>query len=119
MLSKDQIVEAASRTNFELVDVPELGGEVGIKMMTGFERDQFERAVLDKKNDDGSFDLRGMRAHLAVLTLCDGNGKLLFTADDMAVVNRLSALALDKIADKAVDFNKLSKEDIKEELQKN
>lgn len=102
----------------EAVKVPEWGGEVFVKMMTGAERDVFEQAMIDSRGSDKKANLQNIRARLAVLTICNEAGERLFTDAQVAALGKKSAAALDRIFEKAQKLNRIGKEDV-EELSKN
>ncbi len=93
------------------VSVPEWGGEVFIRTMTGGERDQFEASWRQNRTDD-------IRARLAVATLCDEDGHLLFTAADVPGISAKSSKALDRIFAASTAHSGLTDKDV-EELRKN
>ena len=61
----------------EVVDVPEWGGTVGLRVMSGAERERFEAVHLAGGNK------ADVRARLVVLTACDGDGNPLFGEGDV------------------------------------
>ena len=101
------------------------GEFVYVKQMTGHERDNFEQSLL-KKNKDNKGTVIGyeqatedFRAKLAVVTVCDEDGKLLFFPEDYVLLSRnMSAKRLEIIINAAQKLNAISEED-KEELVKN
>jgi len=109
------------KEDLEIVEVDLGKGEcVFIRQMTGFERDLFERSIIEMK-DDGKVERKtdAFRAKLAVCTVCDDKGKLLFKPADITVLNRsMSAARLEKIVEVAQRLNKITDDD-KEELAKN
>lgn len=116
-LSKDAIL-TADDMRIEAVAVPEWGGTVFVRSLSGTERDSFEAAILQRNGSDTSVNYRNMRARLAVLALCDRDGNRLFTDGDMAAVGSKSAAALQRVFDAASRLNGLSKDDV-DELAKN
>lgn len=113
MLSREQILSAADITT-ETVNVPEWGGQVAIKAMSGAERDAFEQSIAA----DGKVDLVNIRAKLCALTIVDEKGNRLFADADFLVLGAKSAKALDRIFAKAQKLSGISKDDIKE-MEKN
>ncbi len=96
-----------------------------VRQMTGRERDSFEqslrREVKDTKGVITGFDvaLNDFRAKLAVSTVCDEEGKLIFLKDDYSLLSQnMSAAKLEKIVNVAQKLNAISEED-KEALVKN
>ena len=107
---------AANDLPTETVDVPEWGGDVTVRTMTGRERDEFEAEILKRpKAADGSIaDLRGLKVHLVIRTVVDESGAPLFTDEDGEALNGKSAAALNRIADVAQRLNGLTKKDVDE-----
>lgn len=93
------------------VTIPEWGGTVFVRTMTAGQRDRFEQSVTDSPGVD-------FRARLAVLTVCDEDGKLLFSESDVALLTLRSARALSRIFSVAVKLNGITSDDV-EELEKN
>ena len=117
-LSRDEIL---SRTDFksEDVEVPEWGGTVVVKAMTGSERDAFEASILETRKGGSTVKLDNIRAKLVAKTAIDPETKKpLFTSADIEVLGSKSAAALDRIFGVAQRLSKLSDSDIKE-LEKN
>jgi ABC-type ATPase involved in cell division len=101
------------------------GEFVFVRQMTGRERDNFEQSLIkEKKNAKGevvSYDraLGDFRAKLAVVTVCDEEGKALFLPDDYSLLSQnMSAKRLEIIVNAAQKLNAISEED-KEALVKN
>jgi len=114
MLNRESILQTNDLPS-ELVSVPEWGGEVYVRTLTGTERDAFEQALSGKKNKP---NLDNVRARFAVLTICDENGKRLFSDGDVKALGEKSASALDRVFEVASRLNGFSSEDA-EELAKN
>ena len=89
----------------EEVQIPEWGGSVLVRTMTGSERDAFESEHLKNPHKD-------LRARLAVATCCDEQGNLLFTAPDVESLAKKSAAALDRIFEVSARLSGLSKKDV-------
>jgi len=97
------------------INIPEWGGDVYIRTMSGSERDSWElhaEAQLDKTNSVN------VRAKLASLTLCDEKGKRLFSDNQLAALGKKSGKALDRVYSASLKLNKVTDADIKE-LEKN
>lgn len=84
------------------VDVPEWGGTVYVRAMTGYERDAFELAML---GPDGKADKRNFRGRLAAACLCDTNGHALFEPRQAAELGATHAAALSRVFDVAAELN--------------
>jgi hypothetical protein len=123
MLTKESIFGANDIT-IEKVEIPEWGGNVFVKTMTGRERDAYEESCIPE--DDGEktdskqreTNFTNIRARMACMTICDENGKRLFTMDDAQELGEKSASGLDRIFTVATELNKISAADV-EELAKN
>lgn len=100
----------------ELVEVPEWGGSVYVRTMTAGERDRFEAEHRRRGESGDAYE--DIRARLAVSTVCDESGALLFTPADVPAISRKSAKALDRIFAAAQRLNGLSSQDV-EDLRKN
>lgn len=96
------------------LDVPEWGGTVHVRTMTGAERDAFELSVTKSKQKDGTFDIRGLKARLVALTLCDDEGSRLFGDDALDALNGKSAKVIDRLFEEAQRLNGLGKEAVEE-----
>jgi hypothetical protein len=102
------------------------GGDfVFVTQMTGRERDNFEQSLIkklrDKKGTVTGFEqvTEDFRAKLAVCTVCDEQGVLIFQPNDWSTLSQnISAARLEKIVNAAQKLNAISEED-KENLVKN
>jgi len=117
-LTRDEILAAGRKLKQEAVEVPELGGSVLVREMTGAERDGWEASVLDTSGPDPKPNLENTRAKLLVRTIVDEQGKRLFTDDEIDLVGALSAGALDRLFAVAARLSRISAADV-EELTKN
>jgi hypothetical protein len=114
MLTKDAIF-AADDLPREKVSVPEWGGHVYVRSMTGTERDAFEESI----NAGGELkNFANFRARLAVLTVVDAEGKRLFDDKDVKALGKKSAAALTRVFNAATKLSGLSTADVAE-LAKN
>jgi len=104
VLSKDAIKQA---TDFktEKVSVPEWGGDVYLKTLSGTERDAFEEGYAEQK-------MKNFRARFLVLTLCDENGDRMFSDDEAADLGGKSAVVLNRLFDAAWALNAFRTEDV-------
>ncbi len=117
LLTRDEILQAQYLPT-EQVHVPEWGGDVLVRALTGAERDAFEQSIVDQRGKDTRMNLRNIRAKLVALTVVDGDGKRLFSDADAKLLGQKSASALDKIFEVAQRLSGLRDEDV-EELAKN
>lgn len=115
-LSKAEILSANDLPS-EDVDVPEWGGVVRIRTMSGTERDAMEQSLL---GPDGkpTRNTRGLRARVVALTAIDEEGNRLFTEGEAEQLGTKSAAALSRLFDAAAKLNGLTSSDV-EQLAKN
>lgn len=113
-LTKDQI-KAAQDTKTEEVEVPEWGGTVIIKTMTGKSRDALEMSMV-KAN--GQQDRSNIRARFVVASAVDDKGKPLFEDADIEWLGQKSAAALDRCFAVSQRLNHITDGDV-EDLAKN
>ncbi len=107
---------AVSDIQIELVNVPEWGGDVYVKSMTGSERDQYEADMVTSKKagEERVIDMSDLRAKLCSMTICDKNGNRLFTEKDVRSLTKKSAAALQRIFKVAQRLSGIGDEDVKE-----
>lgn len=96
------------------VDCPEWGGEVGIKAMSGTERDTFEQSMYKREGKKIEAVTDNIRARLVCMTAVDGNGDRLFTDAQLKELGEKSAAALDRCFDAAKDLNGMFDGDVEE-----
>jgi len=112
-LTREQILQADDRKVVP-VNTPEWGGQVFVRSMTADERDEYEQDRAEAKGDDADKNLKGVRASLVARTLCDEQGDLLFTEDDVAALGKKSAKAMSRVFNAAAKLNLLTDSDIAE-----
>ena len=110
MLTADQILEIDDQ-NFKKVSVQKWGGHVYIKVMSAADRDEFEQKII-KAQGDGF--LKHLRATFLQMCLCNKNGKLLFTKDQIEQLSQKSSEVIDKLWVIARAHNAVSDDDINE-----
>ena len=97
----------------EEVPVPEWGGSVWVRTLTGTERAEFElanvRARKAAKDEDAWFKDYGVR--LLALALCDEAGVALVPAGSVSVLAGKSSLVLDRLVGVAARMNGLGARD--------
>lgn len=112
-LGKADILEA-SDLQYEDVAVPEWGGVVRVRGLTGRERDAFEAAVASAKGKDVRLNLQNVRARLVALSVVDGDGARLFDERDIGALGEKSAQALERVFLAAMRLSGLTPTDVKE-----
>ena len=117
LLGKDAIL-AADDIRTERVPIPEWGGEVMVRGLTGRQRDQWEAGMQVRRGKRFEPDMRDFRARLVILCVVDETGTLVFHEGDIDALSNKSGSALDKIYDAAARLSGISEEDV-ESLTKN
>jgi hypothetical protein len=100
------------------VDVPQLGGQVFLRVMSGTERDAFESESYKVNGKSVELNRANFRARLLVKCLADEAGVRMLADDDAAALGKLPADLLDVLATKASAINGMSAKDC-EDLAKN
>lgn len=118
MLTRDEILRVID-VRTEVVDVPEWGGSLTVRGMTGRERDQYESAMLvaDRKGNL-KMDMANARARIVAICAVDTDGSPLFTKDDVFLLSTKSSAALDRVYGVAAALSGIGDRDL-EELVKN
>ena len=102
-LSKSSILAANDTKISEEIKVPEWGGEVFVKTLSGTERDIFEDAYSQNK-------MKAFRARFLVLTLCDDKGERLFGDNEVDALGKKSSVVINRLFDKAWAHNAFTSE---------
>jgi len=111
MLTKDRLLSFCFR-RVEKIEVPMAGGHVFVRAMSTQERDEHE--LFSMKNDSNS----GSRVMMILNTACDEKGELIFSADDIPMIEKMDIAVSQPIYAKAIDMAYFTEEDV-EELEKN
>ena len=117
ILSRADILGIANDIQTEEVQVPEWGGAVLIRGLTGAERDAFEATIIGEKADK-KYNFINFRSRLVAMAAVDSEGRQLFRPSDVADLGRHSAVALQRVFAVAQRLSGLSAADV-EELEKN
>lgn len=117
ILTRDQILGTTDLKR-ELVDVPEWGGSVYVRELTATERDELELACWQEQQRSGRPLAKHYRARLVALSVCDVDGKPLFTPADVDALAGKSGRVIGRLTDAAGKLAGISKAD-REELEGN
>ena len=107
-LDRKQILEADDRY-CEPLDVPEWGGTVHVGVITSEEADKLE-ADIEQAKTNGA--MPNVRARMASMTLCDKEGKRMFTPGDIDALGRKCSRAIGRVFDKALEINRMNEEQV-------
>jgi hypothetical protein len=113
LLGKDAIL-AADDIQTERVEVPEWGGEVAVRGLTGSQRDEWEAGLTVRRGKTVVPDMRNFRARLVVLCVVDDAGQLVFHQGDIDALAGKSGAALDRIYDVAARLSGIGEKDVED-----
>lgn len=113
LLSKAEIVGVAD-LKIEEVEVPEWGGTVGVKGMTGADRDDFESSLYTGEGKNRKQNLKNLRARLVGMTLVDEDGQRLFSDAEIKQLSGKSAAALNRCFEVAQRLNGMEAKAVEE-----
>lgn len=102
-LSKKAILAAKDTKLKGPVAVPEWGGDVYFRTISGLERDQFEDAYSEQK-------MKAFRARFLVLTISDENGERLFADNEIEALGQKSSVVINRLFDEAWQHNAFTQE---------
>lgn len=111
MLSRDDILKADDIETRE-VEVPQWGGTVLVRALTGKERDSYEASCMQQRGKETVRNLNNVRAKLVVRSLVDEEGNRIFTDQDANELGKKSAAALDQLFEVAAELSRLTEEDV-------
>ena len=112
LLGKEAILLADDR-KFEIVHVPEWGGDVRLRSLSGRERDEFESSTMKLKNGKQEQDMDNFRARFVALCIVDEDGKRIFvTKSEIGILGSKSVSALQRLFNKASEMNGMSEDDV-------
>ena len=113
LLNKEQIKNVSDLETLD-VEVPEWGGTVRLKSLTGAERDRFEAGVVQGQGRNTTVNMQNLRAKLVAQSAIGEDGKPLFTEEDVKWLGEKSAKALNRLFNAAQSLSGLSESDVKE-----
>lgn len=110
LLSKNEIFAADDR-KYEDVSVPEWGGTVRLRGLTGSERDAYEASIEKQVGGKTVRDVRNFRARLVALAAINEDGTPLFEQNEVAALAGRSSVALSRLFDAACRLSGITEED--------
>jgi hypothetical protein len=119
-LTRDAILQAPDLPG-EDVAVPEWGGTVRVRGLSGAQRDAYEASMVIMPQSPGGkpkMNMENARAKLVAMCIVDENGSPLFTLADVEALGRKSGSALNRVYEVAQRLSGLTKADM-EEIEKN
>lgn len=97
----------ANALKVEKVTVPGFPHPVYVKELSGIDRERYEQGLTSGAQDKGY-----VRAMLVACTLCNEQGELLFTIDQVPTIAGWKARVLVPLADKAAELAALGEADM-------
>lgn len=98
---------AANDARLEKVHVPEWGGDVYLRVISGTDRDRFEEAYADQK-------MKAFRIRFLLLTICDEAGERLFKDEQADALGKKSSVVINRLFEAAWKLNAFTQEAIDE-----
>jgi hypothetical protein len=117
MLTREEILSAPD-IGTETVDVPEWGGQIHIRTLTGAEYDRWQESILIRRGDRSQVKIQGARVQLIALCIVDDNGKRIFTDKDIPLLNKKSSAGIARVYDAVCKQSRIGEGEV-EELVKN
>ncbi len=116
ILSKEDIL-GSSDLRFETVAVPEWGGSVRLRTLSGAERDAFEGTLMKLVDGRRVPDMDNLRAKLLAATVVDEDGRQIFGVQDLVALGRKSAVAIDRIFAVAQRLNGMAPDAVEDAIK--
>lgn len=113
MLTRDEIL-SANDLKTEVVDVPEWGGQVTIREMTGTAYEAYETSTHKLVGDKYVPNLIDRRARLCAVSIIDDKGDLMFADADIKKLSAKSGDVLCKVFEACQRINKIGRFSIEE-----
>jgi len=117
MLTRDMILNIQD-IETEEVEVPEWGGSVFVKGLSGKERDEYQVSIMQKNGKNYDVNFKNATVKLVVACVVDKEGKRLFETADIDILSSKSGKALNRLYEVATRVSGLSPDDV-DELVKN
>ncbi len=109
LLNRQQFLSADDK-RYKIIELPDLGGEVKIRSMSGEDELEFEKFKVDKVTSEWVF--------WAICRYCvDENNSPMFTEQDLEDIKKKSSASLKKIFEAILDLNIINDEKIREEAK--
>ena len=110
---------AADDIRYETVDVPEWGGTVRVRSLTGSERDKYdaESWALPSGGKDAKGALTDFRVRRVAKAIVDENGASLFSEHDIAALGAKNGAVIDRIDDVVTRLSGMNQEAVKAALE--
>jgi hypothetical protein len=98
----------------ETVSIPELGGEVIIRGMSGAERDAFEVSLVEGRGRKREVNLKNLRAKLVAYCCIDEHGARVFSNEEAEALGNMRVDVLNRMYSVAQRLSGISDQDADE-----
>ncbi len=109
MLTRDDILALGESAEFDVIDLPNNKGKIGIKRFSGTEFNALMEEW-DRLGGEKSTQPSALHAAVVAASACDLKGKALFQDGDKALLGSLPAGTLMFIAEAALKYNGMTEE---------
>lgn len=118
LLSRAAIL-AVEDIQYEIIDVPEWGGPVRVRSLTGSERDQYDAESWNMTHGgkDAQAALTDFRVRRVAKAIVDENGAPLFGAADVAALGRKNGAVIDRLDDVVTRLSGMDDKAVKAALE--
>jgi hypothetical protein len=113
LLTADQIFAADDQTK-KRVEVPEWGGDVLVRALTGTERDSYEASMSVQRGDRFEPNPVGARARLVVRAAINANGDRLFQDNQADELGNKNGAVLDRLWDAIAELSGMTSKSVKD-----
>lgn len=113
LLNRQDIL-SANDLKFEEVSVPEWGGSVRVRGLTGAERDAFEAGITVGKGANKDINLLNIRAKLVSMSCVNEDGARIFLESDVPALGKKSSSALQRVFEISQRLAGLTRADVEE-----
>jgi hypothetical protein len=113
-----EVILLAQDIQREEVEVPEWGGIVMVRGLSGKQRDALESSMIEGKGKNANVNLVNLRAKLVARSVVDEDDKRVFEDADIPALAEKSAVALNRVYEVSQRLSGITKEDV-DELTKN
>jgi hypothetical protein len=113
VLTREDVLAMTSLPT-QVVEVPEWGGSVTVRGLTGDERDRYEQSIVTMKGSNVLPKFAGARARLVALSVVDDEGKRIFNDSDVQSLGRIAAGALQRVYNVARELSGMSEQDVED-----
>jgi hypothetical protein len=116
LLDKDAIL-GATDVKTQDVPVPEWGGTVRVRGLTGVARDQWEASMMERRGGKTVVNSFNARAKLLSLTMINDDNSLMFTPGDITALGEKSGSAIERIYTVAAKLSGVTEDEFNEVVQ--